>query len=230
MRRGSTEASTVVMDAAERPQTRSEEMANAISHGAGVLLALAAAPWLIDAAQRQSGALGRTAVIVFIATMALQYGVSAVYHALPAGRAKRWAMSVDHATIYLFIAGSAMPFTLGSIGGTDVETGALSSALVWGVALAGAWLKLRRRLMDLKLSTALYVVFGCAVAALAWPTLRELDITSLSWLFGGGAAYLVGAGFFLFDHSLRFGHFIWHLFALAGSGCHVCAALWPALV
>jgi hemolysin III len=54
-------------------------------------------------------------------------------------------------------------------------------------------------------------------------------VRAVVWLLGGGVAYLVGAGFFVFDTSLRFGHFIWHLFALAGSSCHVCAALWPTL-
>jgi hemolysin III len=214
------------MDATERPQTRSEEMANAISHGAGVFLAAAAAPWLLDAGQRQSGVLGQVAVTVFLFTMALQYGVSTVYHALPPGQAKRWAMSADHATIYLFIAGSATPFTLGTLGG---DLGLLTSACVWSFALMGAWLKLNRRLTDLKLSTALYVVFGCGVFVLAWPDLRSLDVTALTWLFGGGVAYLMGTGFFLFDSSLRYGHFIWHLFVLVGSSCHLCAALWPSL-
>jgi hemolysin III len=210
----------------DRPQTRAEELANAASHAAGVVLAAAAAPWLFEVGQRQGGTLGQFAVALFLATMALQYGVSALYHALPHGQTKRWAMSADHATIYLFIAGSATPFTLGSLGG---DAGALTSALVWTVALAGAWLKFKRRLMNLKLSTALYIGFGCAVFALAWPNLSQIDGTSLAWLFGGAAAYIVGAGFFMFDGSLRFGHFVWHLFALAGSGCHVCAAVWPSL-
>jgi len=63
----------------------------------------------------------------------------------------------------------------------------------------------------------------------ALPGLRALDPSALAWLLGGALAYLLGSAFFLFDASLRFGHFVWHLFVLAGSGCHVCAALWPAL-
>ena len=210
----------------QRTQTRSEEWANAASHGLGVLLAFAAWPWLSDAALRQGGQLGVAAMGVFVATMVLQYGASALYHSLPSGHAKLWARAVDHAAIYVFIAGSATPFALGLLGGT---VGALTCALIWTLALAGAWLKLRRRLTSVRVSTGLYVIFGWVALMLLWPDLRQLDAAALAWLFSGGAAYLVGAGFFMFDASLRFGHLIWHLFALAGSSCHVCAVVWPTL-
>ena len=209
-----------------RTQTRSEEWANAASHGLGVPLACVAWPWLADAAARQGGRIGVLAMAIFVATMALQYAVSALYHALPPGRAKLWARAADHAAIYLFIAGSATPFALGLIGGS---AGAATCALIWTLALAGAWLKLRRRLTSSRLSTGLYILFGWVALLLLWPDLRHIDGAALAWLLGGSAAYLVGAGFFVFDASLRFGHLIWHLFALAGSSCHVCAVLWPSL-
>jgi hemolysin III len=217
-------AFTVRMDAA-RAQSRPEEWANAASHALGVALAFAVWPWLADAAQVQGGALGVAAMAVFVGTMALQYAVSAAYHALPAGRTKRWARAADHAAIYLFIAGSATPFTLGLI---DGGAGVATCALVWTLALGGAALKLTRRLTSARLSTGLYILFGWLALLLVWPDLQRLDASALAWVLGGGAAYLVGAGFFVFDASLRFGHFIWHLFALLGSGCHVCAVLWPA--
>jgi hemolysin III len=210
----------------ERSQTRPEEWANAASHAAGVLLVAAAWPWLADLAQRQGGQLGLAAMAAFAATMVFQYGASALYHALPHGRAKLWARAIDHAAIYLLIAGSATPFALGLLGG---RAGMLTCALLWALALAGAWLKLMRRLTSARLSTGLYILFGWLAALLLWPDLRQLDGATLAWLVAGGASYMVGAGFFVFDASLRFGHFIWHLFALAGSSCHVCAALWPSL-
>lgn len=209
-----------------RTQTRNEEWANAASHGLGVALACAAWPWLVDAASRQGGRLGVAAMAIFVATMALQYGISALYHGLPPGRAKRWAHAADHAAIYLFIAGTATPFALGLLGHS---AGVATCVLIWALALAGAWLKMRRRLTSTRLSTGLYILFGWVALLLLWPDLRHIDGAALAWLFGGGAAYLVGAGFFVFDASLRFGHLIWHLFALAGSSCHVCAVLWPAL-
>jgi hemolysin III len=209
-----------------RSQSRTEEWANAASHAAGVLLAFAAWPWLAQAALQQGGPRGVAAMGLFVATMVLQYGASALYHALPPGRAKLWARAIDHAAIYLFIAGSATPFALGLLGGT---AGAATCALIWILALSGAALKLRRRLTSARLSTGLYILFGWVALLLLWPDLRQIDGTALAWLLGGGLAYLVGAGFFVFDASLRFGHFVWHLFVLAGSSCHVCAAIWPSI-
>ena len=221
-------AFTVTMRA--RPQTRPEEWANAASHAAGVLLVIVLWPWLAEAALRQGGQRGVAAIGIFAATMVLQYAASAIYHALPHdaawGRAKLWARALDHAAIYLFIAGTATPFTLGLLHG---RVGTLTCALIWTLALAGAWLKLRRRLTSERLSTGLYILFGWLALLLAWPDLRQIDASALAWVLGGGLAYLVGAGFFVFDTSIRFGHFVWHLFALAGSGCHVCAVLWPSL-
>ena len=164
-------AFTVRMDAA-RAQTRPEEWANAASHALGVALAFAVWPWLADAAQVQGGALGVAAMAVFVGTMALQYAVSAAYHALPAGRTKRWARAADHAAIYLFIAGSATPFALGLLGGT---AGAATCALIWTLALTGAALKLRRRLTSARLSTGLYILFGWVALVLLWPDLRQID-------------------------------------------------------
>ena len=218
------EAFTGAMQA--RTQSRPEEWANAASHAAGVLLVLAAWPWLADVAQRQAGWRGVAAMAIFALTMALQYGASAVYHALPASRAKLWARSVDHAAIYIFIAGSAHAVHARPAARQGRHA---TCALIWTLALAGAWLKLMRRLTNARLSTGLYILFGWLALLLAWPDLQQIDRSALFWLLGGGVAYLVGAGFFVFDASLRFGHFIWHLFALAGSGCHVCAAVWPSI-
>ncbi len=212
--------------ARDRAQSRAEELANTLSHGLGIALALAAWPLLAEAARRQSGTLGVAGVTVFCASMLLQYLASTVYHALPHGRAKQWARAMDHAAIYIFIAGSSTPFTLGVLQGL---AGAATCALVWTLALWGASLKLRRRLTNRRLSTGLYILLGWLALLAAWPGLRLLDPTALLWLLGGGAAYLMGTAFFMFDASLRFGHFVWHLFVLAGSSCHVCAAVWPAL-
>jgi hemolysin III len=102
---------------ADRPQTLGEEIANAISHGLGALLAVAALPILVIRAVGQGSVADVVAAAIFGATAILLYGVSALYHALPAslarGRAKAWLMRLDHAAIYVFIAGSYTPFTLG---------------------------------------------------------------------------------------------------------------------
>ncbi len=208
-----------------RVQTRAEEIANAASHALACALPLLAWPVLAASAPRQGGALGVAAVAVFCATMVLVFLASAVYHALPHGRAKLWARAVDHAAIYLFIAGSATPFTLGAMPGW---AGIATCALLWTLALTGAALKLMRRLTQRRLSTGLYLLLGWCALLAALPGVATLDAAALGWLLAGGAAYLVGTAFFVFDASLRFGHFIWHLFVMAGSVCHLAAAMAPA--
>lgn len=209
-----------------RPQTRAEEIANAASHALACALPVIAWPTLAEAAPRAAGVLGVASVAVFCATMVLVFLASAVYHALPAGRAKLWARAVDHAAIYLFIAGSSTPFTLGAMPGW---AGVATCALVWALALTGAALKLMRRLTNRRLSTGLYLLLGWGALLAAWPGLVAMDAAALLWLAAGGVAYLVGTAFFVFDSSLRFGHFVWHLFVMAGSGCHLAAAMGPAL-
>jgi len=210
----------------DRAQSRSEELANALSHALGCLLAIAVWPALTDVAEHQSGRLGVLSVTVFCVTMALQYAASTACHALPHGRAKLWCKSLDHAAIFIFIAGSITPFMLGAMSGPSAIA---TCVLVWALALVGAALKLMRRLTNRRLSTGLYILLAWLAVLAAWPGLRQLEPAALLWLLAGGAAYLVGSAFFMFDSALRFGHFVWHLFVLVGSSCHVCAALWPTM-
>jgi hemolysin III len=209
-----------------RHQSSSEEWANSLSHALGTVLALAAWPILSDVAERTAGTRGVVGVAIFIGAMVLTYAISTAYHACPPGRMKLWWRSADHAAIYLFIAGSSTPFTLGLVGG---PAGTATCAVIWALALAGAWLKLCRRLTNERLSIGLYVLFGWIAFVLVWVGLpTQTTGTTVLWLAGGGLAYLVGAGFFVLE-SVRFGHLAWHLCTLAGSGCHLCAALLPAM-
>jgi len=209
-----------------RAQSPAEERANALSHGLGVVVALAVWPLLAEIARRQSGWQGLLAVSLFCTTMALQYAASAACHGLRSERARHRARSADHAAIFLFIAGSASPFTLGVLAGAE---GWITFTLVWGLALCGAVLKLRGRLTNRRLSTGLYVLFGWLALLAAWHGAGMLDGGTVAWLLAGGIAYLVGAAFFVFDAALHFGHFVWHLCVLGGSACHLLAALGPAL-
>jgi hemolysin III len=208
-----------------RSQSVNEEIANAASHGLALLLATALTPWLVAAGQARGGALGALAAAVFCGSMTFQYLASCVCHALPPGRAKLWARAVDHAAIYLFIAGSATPFVLGALVNLNRTLGLATCALIWLLALAGAWLKLTRRLTNRRWSTGLYVLLGWAAFLAMSPALWHVDTNTLMLLVAGGGAYMLGTVFFLYDHALRFGHLAWHLFVMAGSGCHVAAAL-----
>jgi hemolysin III len=207
----------------DRPQSRPEEVANSISHGLGVLLAMAAAPVLIVAAARQGNAANIVGASVFAITMILLYFSSALYHALPPGRAKSLCAKFDHGAIYLFIAGTYTPFALGVLHGA---WGWTLFSLIWGLAAAGLALKAFGKLSHPFLSTGLYLAMGWLVVIAAVPLLERVATAGVLWLVAGGIAYTVGVFFYLTDARFKYGHFIWHLFVMTGTACHFCAVLW----
>lgn len=210
---------------ADRPQTLGEEIANAISHGLGFLLAVASLPILVWQAARQGGAADVVGASVFSGTMILLYLVSALYHALPAGRAKAWLNRLDHAAIYVFIAGSYTPFTLGVLRG---GWGWSLFGVVWAAAAVGIAVKLMDRLKHPMVSTGLYVAMGWVAVVAAAPLVARIPGMGLAWLVIGGLSYTLGAVVFLYDNRIRYAHFVWHLFVLGGSVSHFFAALFYA--
>lgn len=212
--------------AAVRDQTLGEEIANAISHGLGFLLAVASLPILVLHAARAGTAVNVVAASVFAGTMILLYLTSAIYHAVPASRAKVWLNRLDHAAIYLFIAGSYTPFSLGVLRG---GWGWTLFAIVWSAAALGVTIKLLDRLKHPLWSTALYVAMGWVALVAAGPLIERMAPAGLAWLVAGGLSYTLGAVVFLLDHRVRYAHFVWHLFVLGGSVCHFFAALWHAV-
>jgi len=211
------------MTALIREQTFGEEIANAISHGLGCLLAMASLPILVHHAAQRGDAAQVVAASVFAGTAILLYLVSTLYHALPAGCAKDWFNRLDHASIYLFIAGSYMPFVLGVLKGA---WGWSLFAVVWAAAALGVGAKLLDRLQHPLWSTGLYVAMGWVAVVAAVPLIERMSAAGLWWLLAGGISYTVGAIVFLFDSRVRYAHLVWHLFVLGGSTCHFFAALW----
>lgn len=214
------------MLAADRPQTRGEEIANSVSHGMGALGAMLAAPLLIVVAARRGDAALVAAAAIFAASMCLLYLASTLYHALPRGRAKQLFNVLDHSAIYLLIAGTYTPFALGPLRG---PWGWTLLGLVWGLAAMGVALKASRRLDRPALSIGLYLAMGWLVAIAVDPVLRHVPPGGLWLLLAGGLAYTGGVVFFVFDSRWRYAHFVWHLFVLAGTACHFLAALWYAV-
>ena len=208
-----------------REQTRGEEIANALSHGLGLLLAVAALPILVHSAAQRGGTANVVAASLFASKMIVLYFVSTLYHALPSGRAKVWLNRLDHASIYLFIAGSYMPFLFGVLGGA---WGWSLFGVVWAAAALGVTAKLLDRLQHPLWSTGLYVAMGWVVLIAAAPLYERMSAEGLLWLVAGGMSYTAGAVVFLFDSKLRYAHFAWHLFVIGGSACHFFAALWHA--
>ena len=206
-----------------RDQTGWEELANSISHGVGFLLAIASLPLLLAFSGPAATAINIVAMCIFSATMMLLYGISTLYHALPAGRAKTWLNRCDHAAIYLFIAGSYTPFVLGVLRG---GWGWSLFGVVWAMAVLGFTAKMFNRLRHPLWSTGLYIAMGWVAVIAAAPLIARVPGAGLALLVAGGLLYTAGAVVFLFDSRVRFAHFAWHLFVLGGSTCHFFAVLW----
>ncbi|WP_309677857.1 hemolysin III family protein [Polaromonas sp.] len=209
----------------ERSQSLGEEIANSISHGVALLAAVAAAPILVLSAVQRGGAAGIVGASLFAATMVLLYASSMLYHALTAPRVKKIFQVLDHSAIYLLIAGTYTPFTLGVLHG---PWGWTLFGLVWSMALAGVAVKAVAGIRYPWLSTVLYVAMGWVALIAIKPLWQLMPAWGLFWLVAGGLFYTLGVGFFATDHRLRYGHFVWHLFVAAGTVCHFFAVLYYA--
>ena len=205
----------------ERPQSLGEEIANSVSHGVGVIAALAALPVLVMAAQQRGDTVALVGASVFGTTMVLLYLASTLFHALPSGRAKRVFQILDHSAIYLLIAGTYTPFTLGVLRG---EWGWTLFGVVWSLAVAGIVFKALGGVRYTTLSTWLYLAMGWVVVVAAKAVWTLVPGWGLFWLVAGGVAYTAGAVFFMAER-LRYFHFVWHLFVVAGTACHFVAVL-----
>ncbi|MDE2258955.1 MAG: hemolysin III family protein [Betaproteobacteria bacterium] len=205
----------------ERPQSLGEEIANSVSHGVALLATIVAVPFLIIAAHHL-GVANVVGASVFAATMVLLYLTSTLYHALPAGRAKRVILKLDHGAIYIFIAGSYTPFALGALAG---PWGWTLFGLVWSIAIIGVTLKAFNRLSHPWLSTGLYLTMGWLVLIAAVPLVERVPLPGVALLVAGGLAYTIGVVFFMLDSRLRYAHAVWHGFVVIGTGCHFFAVL-----
>jgi hemolysin III len=205
----------------ERPQTLGEEIANSISHGVGLVAAIVAFPFVVMAAAARGSTSGIIAASIFASTMVLLYLSSTIFHALPEGRAKRVFQVLDHAAIFLLIAGTYTPFTLGVLHGV---WGWTLFGIVWSVAAVGIVLKSIGGVRYNTISTWAYLAMGWVVVIAAERLWTLMPAWGLFWLFAGGLAYTLGAVFFLLER-IRYFHFAWHLFVVAGTACHVVAVV-----
>ena len=206
-----------------RPQTPGEEIANSVSHGIGFLAAVAVTPLLVLAAIPH-GAGSIVGVSIFAVTMAALYLASTLYHAWPNPRAKRVFRVLDHGAIFLLIAGTYTPFTLGVLRG---GWGWTLFGAIWGLALAGVIFKAVVAFRYPKIATAIYVAMGWLMVIAIQPLWQRMPYQGLLWLLAGGLAYTGGVAFYA-TKRLRYGHFVWHLCVLTGTTCHFFAVIWYA--
>lgn len=207
----------------KRPQTRGEEIANVASHGVGLLAAIAAFPILVVFTARAGTTANIVAACIFASTMVLMYLSSTIYHAIPQGSVKRAFRKVDHAAIFLLIAGTYTPFTFSVLAGA---WGWTLFGLIWAIALTGLILMFSNRLTNPWLSNGIYLLMGWLVVVAAVPLFTNISRAGAIWLIIGGLAYTGGVAFYALDGKLRYGHFVWHLFVLAGTVSHFFAVFY----
>ena len=198
-----------------------EEIANAITHGIGLLLSIAGFVVLLVLAALRGTAWHIVACSIYGATLICLYTASTLYHAVISPRVKRALRIFDHSAIYLLIAGTYTPFLLVSLRG---PWGWSLFGVIWGLALAGVLFKFWFVERFAILSTAVYIAMGWLVVIAAKPVITHLPLTAIIWLLAGGLAYTGGVIFFAAKR-IPYSHAIWHLFVLAGSICHYFAVL-----
>ena len=213
-----------------RPQTRAEELANGITHGAGLIFSLAALPVIALVASGTHEALYIAGSVVFGITVVLVYLTSTVYHVLRDGRAKQLFRVLDHSAIYLLIAGTYTPFALGVLRG---PWGWTLLGVNWGLAVFGIVAKFTVGFRFPRLSTVLYLAMGWVGIVAVQPMLTRVPVAGLLWLLAGGLCYTGGVIFYATDARVRYGHAVWHICVMAGTICHVVAVVYhsaPRLV
>ena len=193
-------------------------MASVATHAAGVVFGIVA---LVVMLLRAEGELLRVvSAVVFGGALILLYGSSTLYHFSTAERWKGRFQAIDHACIYLLIAGSYTPVTLITLRGA---AGWWLFGVVWTLAICGVLIKiLRKGKKGRWVSTALYLAMGWLILFAFGPLVREMPMAGVWWLVAGGFTYSFGIVFYAWQR-LPFNHAIWHLFVLGGSVCHVFA-------
>lgn len=201
-----------------------EELASSLIHGVGIVLSIAGLATLVAFAASAGDARHLASVCVYGATLILLYTASTLYHSVPGERVKPVLRLLDHAAIFLLIAGTYTPLTLITLHGT---WGWSLFAIVWTLAFAGIALE-SRRVRHRGVMAALYVGMGWVGVVAIKPLMASLPADGLWLLFGGGIAYTLGVPFYLWKR-LPYNHALWHAFVLLGSVLQFFAVLYYVL-
>ena len=202
--------------------TPGEEIASSVTHGVGAALGVAALAVLVTMAALRGDPWKVVSFSIYGVSLTLLYSASTLYHAVRGERLKKIFRCLDHASIYLLIAGSYTPFTLVTLRG---GWGWTLFGLVWVLALAGIALTAMAagRSGSSKLTRVLlYVGMGWLVVVAIRPLVAAIPAAGMALLVAGGLFYTGGVVFYV-ARRLPFNHAIWHGFVLAGSICHFAA-------
>lgn len=208
------------VSARNRPYTVAEEIANSIAHGVGALGSLAALILLCLFAA-DGGGWAIASAIVYGLSLLLEYTASTLYHALPNPTAKHVFKVLDHAGIYVLIAGTYTPFCLITL---REAGGPVLLSVIWGAAIAGISVEAFWAYRPRWVSVAIYLLMGWAVVFTLPSLMDNLARGGVALLVAGGVAYTLGTPFYIFKRVPYF-HFVWHLFVVAGSVFHLLAVL-----
>jgi hemolysin III len=204
-----------------RELTKGEEITNAILHGIGLGLAIAALVVLIVFANINGNVWHIVSFSIYGSTLVILYLASTLYHSFPKGKTKDIFRIIDHSCVYLLIAGTYTPLTLIAIRGT---LGWTIFGVIWGIAIIGIVFKIFFIKKFIVLSTILYIVMGWLIVIAIKPLTAVMSNASLNLLLIGGILYTVGTISYGLQR-YKYNHAIWHLFVLAGSICHFFTVL-----
>ena len=212
-------------DHAHSQYTVAEELAHAISHGAGVLLSIGGLSWMLYLSIEAADPWRIVASTVYGVSLIALFLASTLYHALHQSPHRPLFKLLDHCAIYLLIAGTYTPFLVIAM---RTDTAWWMFGAIWSLATAGILTKLWFRHRFPKVSLASYLLMGWLVVLAAPQVAEAIGPDGMAWLVAGGIAYTVGAVFYM-AKSMQFSHAIWHLLVLVGSICHFVAVAWYVL-
>jgi hemolysin III len=204
-----------------RTVSTGEEIANAITHGIGALLAVAGLVVLIVMAAIHGSVWHIVSFSIFGTTLVLLYFASTLYHSLTHVKAKSVFHKFDHISIYLLIAGTYTPFCLTALRGW---IGWTVLGVVWSCAILGAVLKAISVGKRIKLSTVLYILMGWVILVAIQPLYKAMPFNGFLFLIAGGISYTIGTIFFI-RNQVKYNHSVWHVFVLGGSVLHFFSVL-----
>ncbi|MFZ4545340.1 MAG: PAQR family membrane homeostasis protein TrhA [Saprospiraceae bacterium] len=203
----------------KRDQTLSEEIANAITHGVGVLFSIIAFPSLLQRVADEGDFRHVAAILFFGLGLFAVYITSTLYHAIQIPSIKRKLNISDHMSIFLLIGGTYAPFVHQY---TDDQTASIFLTTQWVIIVAGMILKVFFTEKYEWASLFLYVFLGLMIVFLIEPFSKNMHFAVFKWIFAGGISYCIGVFFYRWDKQ-KYAHTIWHLFVLGGSACHYIA-------
>ena len=216
-----TEAAVSASYKGRRDYTLGEEIANAIIHGLGIALSIAALVILVAFATLSGDGFRLASAIVLGVALVLEYTASTLYHSFPQPRVKHLFKIFDHCGIYLLIAGSYTPFCLVTL---REANGWMLFWVIWGLAVVGISLEAFWAYRPRWLSAAVYLGMGWMVVLSMKPLMANLEPAGLWLLVAGGLAYTLGTIFYVMKR-VKYMHAVWHVWVLAGSTCHFLAVL-----